>query len=304
MKYDTNKFIVKAREVHGDKYDYSQVDYKGSNIKVKIICPEHGEFWQIPADHLRGRACLKCGQIRCGDKQKQASKEKFIERCKKIHGNKYNYDKVVYVDALTDIIVTCPIHGDFVTKPNRMLNGHGCSKCHFDALRSLFSKGRENFIKDAKEIHGDMFDYSLVDYKNNKTKVKIICNEHGVFETTPEWHLNGCGCPKCEEPLGERKISAYLEEHNIEFQKQYHIEYKGKHYKADFYIPSKNLIIEYNGKQHYSQVKYFGGIKKLKNQKERDVNLRKHCKANNIKLFEITYLQYPIIQQLLDVIFF
>lgn len=304
MAYNTVKFIEKAKQVHGDKYDYSKVEYINSQTKVCIICPIHGEFWQIPADHLRGRACLKCGQISCGEKQKQASKEKFVERCKEIHGNKYNYDKVVYVDALTDIIVTCHTHGDFVTNPNRMLNGHGCPKCHFDTLHSLYSKGRDKFIKDAKEIHGDMFDYSLVDYKNNKTKVKIICNEHGVFETTPEAHLNGCGCPKCEEPLGERKISDYLEEHNIEFQKQYRINYKGRHYRADFYIPSKNLIIEYNGKQHYYQVKYFGGIKKLTTQKERDANLRKHCKANNIKLFEITYLQYPIIRQLLDVIFF
>ena len=102
--YNTEEFIRRARLVHGDKYDYSKVVYVNSTTDVCIICPIHGEFWQRPAEHLRGKGCVKCGQALSGEKQKQKARETFVERCKEIHGDKYTYDKVDYIDSHTKMI--------------------------------------------------------------------------------------------------------------------------------------------------------------------------------------------------------
>ncbi len=302
-KKTTEEFIAEAREVHGNKYDYSKVVYVHSQTKVCIICPVHGEFWQTPAEHLRGRGCLKCGQALCGKKQREKTKETFVERCKEIHGDKYTYDKVVYADSHTKITVTCKEHGDYETTPNRILSGYGCPKCKSENSHKVLSKSTERFIEDARRVHGDLYDYSLCDYYNNSTKVTVICREHGAFEVGAKEHLHGCGCPFCNEPTGEKRIRLYLEKYQILFVRQYAIKYKDCNYRADFFVPSKNLVIEYNGKQHYQPVKLFGGAKKFHAQQQRDKNVRDYCKENNIKLLEISYLQYPIIEQILDVVF-
>lgn len=301
--YNTEEFIRRARLVHGDKYDYSKVEYVNSQTKVCIICPIHGELWQPPVEHLRGKGCIKCGQALCGEKQKQKAKETFVERCKEIHGDKYTYEKVNYVDSHTKIVVTCREHGDFETLPYRLLNGSGCPKCKSEEAHERYSKGTLKFIEEAKRVHGDLYDYSLCDYYNTHTKVTIICREHGAFEVEAGGHLSGCGCHLCNEPNGEKRIRLYLEKHEFLFVRQYAITYKGNNYRSDFFVPSKNLIIEYNGKQHYQPVGVFGGAKEFHRQKKRDRNVRDYCKENNIKLLEISYLQYPIIEQLLDVVF-
>lgn len=301
--YNTEEFIRMSKLAHGDKYDYSKVEYVNSTTKVCIICPIHGEFWQAPAEHFRGRGCVKCGQALCGKKQRQKAKETFVERCKQIHGDKYTYDKVVYVDSHTKIIVTCKKHGDFETLPYRLLNGSGCPKCKGEKAHKRYSKSTKKFIEDARRVHGDLYDYSLCEYYNTHTKVTIICREHGAVEIEAGAHLKGCGCPFCNEPHGEKRIRRYLEEHQVLFVRQYAIKYKDSNYKADFFIQSKNLIIEYNGKQHYQPVKMFGGAKAFHKQQQRDRNIRCYCRNNNIKLLEISYLQYPIIEQMLDVVF-
>lgn len=301
--YNTEEFIRKAILVHGDKYDYSKVAYVNSTTKVCIICPIHGEFWQRPAEHLRGKGCIKCGQALCGQKQREKAKEIFVTRCKAIHGEKYTYDKVDYVDSHTKIIVTCKKHGDFETLPYRILNGCGCKMCKSENAHKLLSKGTSRFIADAKRIHGDLYDYSLCNYYNSHSKVIVICREHGTFEVGAGEHLDGCGCPLCKESLGEKRIRMYLEKKGISFIRQHPIIYKENKYKVDFFISSRNLIIEYNGEQHYKPVKMFGGAKAFHKQKQRDINLRDYCKEENIRLLEISYLQYPIIEQVLDVIF-
>lgn len=122
-KTTQEEFISKAREVHGDKYDYSKVEYKGNKNKVCIICPEHGEFWQLPSSHLKGAGCPNCS----GNK-KYTTKE-FIEKARKIHGDKYDYSKVEYVNSETKVCIICPEHGEFWQKPARHLMGQGCPNC-------------------------------------------------------------------------------------------------------------------------------------------------------------------------------
>ena len=123
MTLTNDEFIKKAKQTHGDKYDYSKSKYINTKTKVCIICPEHGEFWQIPNIHIRGSECPKCVN------QYHQTTEEFIEKAKKIHGNKYDYSKVNYKSKQKSIIISCPIHGEFSQLPQNHLRGSGCPKC-------------------------------------------------------------------------------------------------------------------------------------------------------------------------------
>ena len=191
-KITTNEIIAKAKLVHGDKYDYSKVDYVKDYIKVCIICPEHGEFWQRPHAHLQGQGCPKCKS-----KKQTCTTDEFIAKAKKIHGDKYDYSKVKYIDTKSKVCVVCPEHGEFWQKPSNHLSGQGCPKCKADKTRERLILSKEGFIKKANEKHRDKYNYDKVEYNGAHTKVCIICPEHGEFWQTPNHHLSGCGCHKC-----------------------------------------------------------------------------------------------------------
>ena len=191
MGYSKDAFILKARKVHGDKYDYSKVDYVGSHMKVCIICPEHGEFWQTPSSHLSGRGCKKCGYIKNGNNNRTKF-EDFVNKANIIHKFKYDYSKVDYVDNKTKVCIICPEHGEFWQTPNNHLNNHGCPYCFGNKKMN-----NKEFITKANMVHNFKYDYSKVNYVNNKTLVEIICPEHGSFLQSPDVHLRGFGCPSC-----------------------------------------------------------------------------------------------------------
>jgi len=196
-RHTKEEFVKKAKEAHGDKYDYSKVEYVNTRTKVKIICPIHGEFEQSPDNHIQQKqGCPKCGHIKKGKSGRLTTKE-FIEKAKRIHGNRYDYSLVKYEKQKIKITIICPIHGEFEQVPNDHLNGYGCYDCGNELRIKKLSSNTNDFIKRSKQIHGDKYDYSKVEYKNNSTKVKIICPIHGEFEQTAGHHLRGCGCKIC-----------------------------------------------------------------------------------------------------------
>jgi len=147
------------------------------------------------------------------------------------------------------------------------------------------------FIEKAVQVHNNKYDYSLVEYKNIKTKVKIICSIHGIFEQTPNNHPRGNGCPKCNDSKGENNIIQVLKKYKIDyiFQKRFK-DCKNKYpLPFDFYLPKYNLCIEYEGKQHFEEIKYWGGIKRFKYIKQNDEIKNNYCKTHNIPLFRIAY---------------
>lgn len=183
--------IEEAKRIHKGKYDYSKAVYRRWDIPITIICPSHGEFKQILNHHVKGSGCPKCGKISSSEKMSLTTEE-FIKRAKEIHGDKYNYSKVKYVNNHTKVCIICPKHGEFWQIPSNHLLGFGCNKCS-----GKKKKDTEEFITEAKKIHGNKYDYSKVEYTNNSTKVCIICPEHGEFWQTPNKHLRGNGCPVC-----------------------------------------------------------------------------------------------------------
>ena len=175
-KLSTKEFIEKARKVHGDKYDYSKVEYVNSQTKVCIICPEHGEFWQTPNVHLGQKGCPKCA-----NNIKLSTKE-FIEKARKVHGDKYDYSKVVYKGMHTKVCIICPEHGEFWQKPMLHINQKcGCRLCGYDRISHKLKSNQESFLERAKEVHGEKYDYSKVNYINMRTNVCIICHKKDKY---------------------------------------------------------------------------------------------------------------------------
>jgi len=232
-KVTTENFIQRAKLKHGDKYDYSLTDYVNQKTKVKIICPEHGVFEQLYGNHLAGNGCPKCANY----SRIVMNTNLLIERARKAHGDKYDYSLVKYIGNKNKVKIICPEHGVFKQAPYHHMNGHGCPKC------TVGNKGfdTDKFIERARNVHGDKYDYSLVKYKHNLTKVKIICPEHGVFEQTPRIHVNcKANCPKCANITVSKKIK----------------------YTQDYYIKLCNE--KHNNRYDYSLVKYMGIKNKIK----------------------------------------
>ena len=302
-KHRKNDFVERAKEIHGNKYDYSKTKYETSHKKVIIICPIHGEFQQLAGQHLKGRGCFKCGREITGKKKKK-SQEDFINDAKSIHGNKFLYDKVNYLDSKIKVIITCPKHGDFLISPYNLLAGKGCKKCYYETISERVSLTQEEFVNRCKEIHGGKYDYSKSIYKGKDKKVLIICPIHGEFKQLAGHHMRGHGCPHCMRSLGEEEIANILNELKVDYIPQYRISNdnlfcKSKVLKVDFYLPKYGVFIEYNGAQHYKPIEHFGGESKFEQQKERDMALRQFCNERNIKLIEISYKEFGNIENII-----
>lgn len=176
-KLTQEEFIEQATKVHHGKYTYEKVIYTQRTSKIIITCPIHGDFVQMAGERLKGVGCAKC------QKKAKHTTESFIEESIKVHGNKYQYDKVKYIQNKSKVIITCPEHGDFTMKPNSHLLGQGCPKCGTISRANKQRKTTAQFIKEAKLIHGNAYDYSLVEYTGKDNKVKIICPKHEGIRT-------------------------------------------------------------------------------------------------------------------------
>ena len=283
IKMTKEDFVKKAKEIHGNKYNYSKVEYVNSKTKVCIICPEHGEFWQQPYIHLKKSGCLECYNKYKRGKRRQHNTEWFINKSREIHGEKYDYSKVEYKNINTKVCIICPIHGEFWQTPAlHIWSKNGCDKCS-----GTYKLTNEEFIKKAREIHGDKYDYSNVEYgKDNKEKICIICPIHGEFWQKPNGHLNGHGCPKCKSSHLETELRIFLEKNEIKYEEQKSFDWLKFRHKQflDFYLPEYNIAIECQGEQHF-QKSGWGKGDNGKKVKERDLNKHKLCEQHGIKIF-------------------
>ena len=217
-------------------------------------------------------------------------KEKFIEKAQKIHGNNYNYDEAIYKNMHFKILIICnKCNNKFMQEPNNHIRDkNGCPECNGGHKLTT-----NKFIEKAKNIHGDKYDYSLVNYINNNDKVTIICKKHNTFLQSPTTHLSGAGCSKCKSSRGEQIIINFLKKNNIDFvfQKKFKNCKSKRLLPYDFYLPDKNICIEFDGIQHFKPIKKFGGKLSLSERQKNDEIKNLYCKKNNIKLIRIKYDQ-------------
>jgi hypothetical protein len=272
-------------------------NYTKYTNKMSWQCSICGYIWNTTTNSiLRGTGCNKCCIERASKRYKH-SKELFIERANIVHDNFYCYENFVYKTARIPGEIICPQHGPFYqTADNHINKKQKCPHCSKENLSLQFKLSKDEFIKRSNIIHNNLYLYTDVEYKNFTTKIIIICPIHGKFEQTAGNHLSGRGCSLCNmSGANETLIYNLLLNNNIYFKHNYDIRNINKGYdyrKVDFYIPDFNLIIEYNGEQHYQPVR-FGNISQLEaeqqfdRQKQRDLYVNSICKLNNIKLIDI-----------------
>ncbi len=287
-----NGFIEEAIDKHEDKYLYHKVIYINNKTKVKIYCNNCKKFFrQTPAKHLLGHGCLKCSL-----KNRTFTRSKFISESKLVHGKKFRYHLVKYINALTKVWIMCPKHGKFLQTPASHMNGVGCEKCSKSHIHTINIRER-HFIIKADIIHNNKYDYSLVKYYNNFEKVDIICPEHGVFSQRPVYHTSGNGCPKCSESWGEKKVSKVLTINNLNSVREY--KFPESRYRYDFYLSELNILIEYDGIQHYKSRERFGGDEAFKQTKLNDKAKNELAILYDTPLIRIPYTEYDDLEDYL-----
>lgn len=296
LNYGDRDLVLKEFiATHGDRYDYSLSEFAGCYDYIKIGCHVHGVFVQQTYEHRRGRGCPECGRI--------ASRTYLVRRNRntdilssflKIHSDRYDYSLIdfgvpIYSQDRIDII--CKQHGVFTTTVSIHTSGANCPKCAI--LEKVGST--DLFISKATDLHGDVYDYSRVVYDRSFRKVELICKRHGGFLITPNNHLRGNGCPLCISSKGENRIALTLNRMGVVYEVQKTFT-DLRRLRFDFYIPSKNLLIEYDGKQHFEPVSY-GVSKSIKasdhdrflKQRRNDIKKNEYAERNCIRLIRIPY---------------
>ena len=286
-------FLKRAVKKHGTKYIYDQINYVNFTTKIKIICKKHGPFYQSPNVHVVGAGCKKCA-TEYTSKKLSKNTAFFIKKAKLKHGNTYDYSLSKYTNIKTKLKIICKKHGVFLQKPQIHYSCRGCLKCYLERQSLLKRKSTKIFLKQCEKVHGSTYDYSLVNYVNKRTKVKIICKKHGLFEQKPQEHLKGCGCQHCNISKGEDKIKRCLDKKGVTYTQQKFFEdcknpKTGRKLFFDFYVKDYNLLIEYDGEQHFKTT-YKGGL--LRDTQYRDRIKTKYAKQKRMCLKRIPYWKF------------
>lgn len=287
-KKTLEEFKNDVQKVHGDKYILDEVVYIDNKTKVKLICPKHGEFWMTPNCLLSGQNCPQCAMKELS-KRMTHKKEEVVKRLKQVHGDKYIFDNIEYVNMLTKVTVVCPQHGEFKMTPAHLLEGHGCPECAKRTRSIKRANTFEEFVQEAKTIHGGKYIYNDNNYINNKTELTITCPIHGEFSQRPDGHLRGRGCPHCGHTISkaEEEIYSMLVSLVGENEIVRHDTNILDGLEVDIYLPNYKFGIEYNGLHWHTEA--FG--------KDRNYHLNKTDKAESkgihlIQIFEDEWLEH------------
>ena len=298
-----NEFVKKLHNIHGDKFEYL-TEYTGNNnSKITFRCKDCLTIsTKFINNLLNGSGCKTCWLmiIRCSQKD-------FINKAIKIHGNNFDYSLVEYINESTKIKIKCNICLTIFeqTPGGHIHHQHKCKQC---AINNQ-TKTLEQFIYDAKLIHGNKYDYSLTNYVNANTKVKIKCNKcKTIFEQKPSVHTNlTCGCPICNNSKGEEKCLEILQ--NNKYVKEIISQFKFKECRNKLPLPfdfkvilnnenNTDFLIEYQGRQHYEETNFF--TNSLEKQQLLDEIKYNYCKTNNINLLIIKYTEYDNAERVIN----
>lgn len=241
-KYNKDNITNFFKEKHGEKFDYSKVDYVDLHTHVIITCKKHNHtFTQSPRKHLEGKGgCIKCAHELRNTSIKKNEKQ-FLKEAKAKFGDKFTYHS--YIDQITEMRITCPDHGDFHILPRyHVFNQYGCPKCATEAQSSKLKKTFTDFITQATDVHGDKFTYSENSFIDYTTKMEIICHIHGAFKQKPRYHVAGKGCPECGKHSFKDSKPGIMYYLSINNGQAYKIGITNKTIQDRFYLPDLEQI--------------------------------------------------------------
>jgi Zn finger protein HypA/HybF involved in hydrogenase expression len=293
-------FISKAKKIHENKYDYSLIiEYNGTMKKYPIKCPIHG-IWEVTLDNhiLKKSGCPKCKGIGLSNEEK-------IEIANQIHNNKYDYtlikepirDKKKYNIKCNKCSYIFNNSWD-----NHTNKSQGCPKCNTPGRKK---RTIESIKKQVNEMNTG-YEYNWDSYKSYYDNgFEIKCHKHGWFNQQVSNHLMGQRCPKCKSSRGEEFVRKFLKDKKINYveQKTFDscINPKTNYYlKFDFYIPSINLCIEYDGEHHFKSIEFFGGNKAYEQTIYLDNIKNEYCQNNNINLVRISFIEFNDMENILN----
>lgn len=192
-RLNTEEYIQRVIEKHGNIFDYSKVVFSGMDKKIEIICKKHGSFFQLPSNHLKYNGCKLCVNKKISERLR-LSIDIFIKRSNEKHNNKFNYSLVEYTSIMQKVKIICPTHNVFEQRAIEHMRGKGCRACVNQVPIS-----RDEYINRFKQKNDERYDYSKFEYIDAKTKSVFICKIHGEFKQLPYSHLAGHHCPKCTD---------------------------------------------------------------------------------------------------------
>lgn len=279
----TETYIEKARKIHGDRYDYSKINYKSSKEKICVICSEHGEFYIRANDHINSkRGCPMCYNLKRGKSQKLTT-EDFIGKSMEVHGNKYDYSKVNYINSKTKVCIICPEHGEFWQEPSSHLSGRKCNECAKIVSANKRKMTLNEFVCKAQLIHRNRYDYTNSIYNGISEYIDIKCPSHGVFKQIASYHLSGNGCQQCAQEItnsaSEKELFDFIGSLYGGIIMHNYRKILDDNKELDIYLPSKNIAFEFDGLYWHNE----------KNQPLRSYHLQKtkECSEKGVQLIHI-----------------
>ena len=305
-KLSKEDFIEKATYVHKGYFTYEHCDFTNVSSPVTVTCPVHGDIVVKANNHLNGANCKKC-QLdgikhetqrlpQVNKSTKKLTTQTFIERAKKVWGDRYVFDeRTKYEKANKPIIVVCKEHGSFSITPNHFLSGRGCPHCGRNK-----KKTRNDIINEIKtaQPYSD-YDFSYVEYRGIHRNITLKCNKCGtIFSNAPSNLITyKNGCPGCNGSQLELEMRDFLKRNNILFDEQRTFDWlKNKNnLRLDFYLPEYRVAIECQGIQHFKDVCFDGKNSLLTENQKRDNIKKKLCDKNNVKIYYYSnfHIEFP-----------
>jgi len=277
------QFLEKANELHNNKYTYPNYkEYKSNQIKLDILCKDHGVFKQRPGSHLQGEGCPECAKIIVGKKTREAnlmSQEDFINKVESFGKENMDYSKSVYSGSHSKVRVRCKKHGYYETTAGNLMTGTDCQKCVWERQTREKYDTLETFTIKAKKVYGEQHDYTNTVYKGTKDKVTVRCKKHDIeFMRVPNDYLSQeSGCPKCARSgsRGDRELAEFIKQtEKIRYSTRNVI----SPLELDVYIPSKKVAFEYDGLYYHTENKVG---------KKYHLNKTNLCRDKGIRLIHI-----------------
>ena len=293
--------IDRLKTKFGNLYEVDKNSVVKATSPIQLKCKTHGWFEGLIGNLLNSSGCPSCQNQRAAairSKQAKLSKSEIIKRFTKLHGETYSYSSSVPDGINSTIKILCHKHGYFMQKVSIHMQGKGCPDCGYEKRRVNQFLQQSEIYSRLKELHGDLFIYPPNLGLELRGEVPIICREHGVFHQSLRAHLDGNGCSQCSQSLGARRVSHWLNEHEISYEVEAQIPAgkKGLPLRADFFLPEHNMYIEYDGEQHFKPIAFFGmdektSISVFNEQKERDLAKENWILDNGFELLRIRFDQ-------------